>query len=522
MQLPEHLGSFNDLVTREKKAFDSEAMWHTQLSDVYEYFLPQRNLFDREDKGQKKMDRIFDSTSLTAIQQGASKLQENIAPIWARWATFQPSEQVLKLLETGDYGVSETDIRENLEEQAEIVFDYINRSNFGTQFYEAALDLLVGTATLRIDETDDDDMPIVFHSVPQKGIAFEEGPYGTIETHWRRMKVKARLIERMWRGFEPSEKVSNVIKSSPDSEIGIHEGVVYCPKMKRYYGMVWCDGEDHISWFEDFGISSPWVTGRYTKVAGEVRGRGPAMQTLPDARSLNKAKEFVLQKAAIDLAGMYTATDDGVTNPYNITISPGIVIPVGSNNTSNPSIQRLDTGTNLALAQFEIQELQNAIKVALFNDLRDPTGPVRTATEIAIEARELAKRIGSAFGRLQTEVLVPILKRVVNILTRRGLITPIQLEGRDIDIKFTSPLARAQDSEDLLSVQQAVQFVLETAGPEQVMMAFKTENFGTWAAEKTGMSSELVRSESEKQQIIQAGAQAAQMQQEQPQLRAVE
>jgi len=159
--------------------------------------------------------------------------------------------------------------------------------------------------------------------------------------------------------------------------------------------------------------------------------------------------------------------------------------------------------------------LQNAIKVALFNDLRDPTGPVRSATEIAIEARELAKRIGSAFGRLQTEVLVPILKRVVSILTRRGLITPLQLEGRDVDIKFTSPLARAQDSEDLLAVQQAVQFVLSTAGPEQVMMAFKTENFGTWAAEKTGMSSELVRSESEKQQIIQAGAQAAQMGQQQ-------
>ena len=521
MQLPSHLGSLNDMVTRESKAFDSEAMWHTQLSDVYEYFLPQRNLFDREDKGQKKMDRIFDSTSLTAIQQGASKLQESIAPIWARWATFQPSEQVLRALKTGDFGVSEQDIRENLETQASIVFDYINRSNFGTQFYEAALDLLVGTATLRIDETDDDTMPFVFHAIPQKGIAFEEGPYGTIETHWRRMKVKARLLERMWRGFEPSSTTRNIIENQPDQEVDISEGVVYCPKTRKYYGMVWVKKEAHISWFEDFGETSPWVTGRYTKVAGEVRGRGPAMQTLPDVRSLNKAKEFVLQKAAIDLAGMYTATDDGVTNPYNLTIAPGIVIPVGSNNTSNPSIQRLDTSSNLQLAQFEISELQNAIKVALFNDLRDPTGPVRSATEIAIESRELAKRIGSAFGRLQTEVLMPVLKRCVAILTRRGLIKPIQLDGVDVDVKFTSPLARAQDAEDLLAVQQAVQFVLQTAGPEQVMMAFKTENFGTWAAEKTGMASELVRSDSEKQQIIQAGAEAAQMQQ-QPQLRAVE
>ena len=154
--------------------------------------------------------------------------------------------------------------------------------------------------------------------------------------------------------------------------------------------------------------------------------------------------------------------------------------------------------------------------MALFNDLRDPAGPVRSATEVAIESRELAKRIGSAFGRLQTEVLIPILKRVVAILTRRGLIVPIEIGGRDVKVKFTSPLAQAQDAEDLMSVQQAVQFVLSTSGPEQVLMAYKTEDFGTWAAEKTGMPSELVRSDMEKQQIIQAGAQAQMMGQQQP------
>jgi len=507
VDLPPQLGNLGELKTREAKAFTQEHYWHDQLTDVYEYFLPQRNLFNIENTGQKKMERIFDSTALTSIQQGASKLQENIAPIWSRWATFQPTDEILQLLETGDYGIDEETIRTTLDKQCEIVFDYINRSNFHTQFYEAALDLLVGTATMKIEETDDDTHPLCFRTIPQKGIAFEEGPYGTVETHWRRFCVKARLLERMWRGFEPSQKIQSTIKNSPNSDVNVSEGVIFDPKTKNYYGVLWVQDEQRISWSENFGTSSPWVTGRYTKVSGEVRGRGPAMQALPDVRSLNKAKEFVLQKAAIDLAGMYTATDDGVTNPYTIRIAPAVVIPVGSNNTNNPSIQRLDTGSNLALAQFEIQELQTAIKLALFNDLRDPVGPVRSATEIAIEQRELAQRIGSAFGRLQTEILVPILKRVVAILTRRGLIQPIELEGRDVKIKFTSPLARAQDAEDLLSVQQAVQFTLGTSGPDQVQMAYKIENFGTWAAEKTGMPAELVRSEAEKMQIIQAGAQ---------------
>jgi hypothetical protein len=303
--------------------------------------------------------------------------------------------------------------------------------------------------------------------------------------------------------------VQEIIDKKPDTDVSVSEGVVFMPKTKTYYGCLWVKGEDEISWMQDFGASSPWVTGRYSKVSGEIRGRGPALQALPDVRSLNKAKEFVLQKAAIDLAGMYTATDDGVTNPYNLVISPGIVIPVGSNNSSNPSIQRLDTGSNLQLAQFQINDMQMAIKRALFNDLRDPSGAVRSATEVAIESRELAKRIGSAFGRLQTEVLIPIIKRVAAILTRRGIISPIQLDGRDIEIKFLSPLAKAQDGEDILSVQQAVAFVLQTAGPDQAKIGFKLEDFGTWVAGKTGVPAELIRSESEKAQIIQAGAQAA-------------
>ena len=509
MQLPKELGSLQDLKTRESAAFKRASMWHDILDDAYEYFLPNRNLFEDYAPGQKKMDRIFDSTALEAIQQGASKLQENIAPIWSRWATFEPSDLVVKQLEEGDFDVSLEDIEGNLQKQAEIIFDYINRSNFATQFYEHALDLLVGTGTLRIDEDESDEMPLIFNAIPQKGIAFEEGPQGNIETHWRRFKVKARNLERYWKGFEPSEVMKDVIEKKPDTDVDVREGVVYMPKSKTYYGCVWVAKEDRISWMQDFGESSPWVTGRYSKVAGEIRGRGPALQALPDVRSLNKAKEFVLQKAAIDLAGMYTATDDGVTNPYNLNISPGIVIPVGSNNSSNPSIQRLDTGSNLQLAQFEINELQMSIKKALFNDLRDPTGAVRSATEVAIESRELAKRIGSAFGRLQTEVLIPIIKRVAAILTRRGIITPIELDGRQVAIKFMSPLAKAQDGEDILSVQQAVQFVLQNAGPDQAKIGFKLEDFGTWVAGKTGMPSELVRSASEKQTVIQAGAEAA-------------
>jgi hypothetical protein len=519
MDVPKQLGNLRDIKEREKKAFDKAAQWHDTLETAYEYYLPQRNLFNEEETGQKKMDRIFDSTALEAIQAGASKLQESIAPIWARWAKFEPSTQVEELLKSGEYDVSDEEIRDNLEKQAATVFDVINRSNFGTQFYEMCLDLLIGTGTLKADEVDDDEMPVIFASTPQKGIAFEEGATGTIENHYRRFKKKYRHLTQTWKGFTPSSEVQQKIYESPDNECDVREAVIFDPQAKIYYGLVWVHGEDSVSWVAEFEDSSPWITGRYSKTAGEVRGRGPALQSLPDVKSLNKVKEFVLQKAALDLSGMFMATDDGVTNPYSITISPGVIIPVGSNNSANPSIQRLDTGSDLNLAQFEILELQNAIKRSLFADLREPSDAVVSATQYAMETRELAQRIGSAFGRLQTEVLIPVLKRVVYILTRRGMIQPLKLNGVDITVKFTSPLARTQDTEDLTAVQQAIEFTMATAGEEKAMMAFKLEDIGQWAGKRTGMPAELIRSDAEKQQIIQAGAQArqAEMEQGQPQ-----
>jgi len=516
--LPPKLSDFEHVNQRFRKAFDIESQWFDLLDDVYEYVLPQRNLFNEDREGSKKMDRIYDSTALQAIQEGASRVQENTAPIWKRWAKAELSDFAKKELEQLDDAPSIEEIQKNLDKNNEIVFDYINRSNFSTQFYEFVLDWLVGTGTLRIDEEDSFDMPFSFHAIPPKGIAYEEAPDGVIRTHWRKFKVKGAHIEKKWPGFRLSSELADKISNDPNVMVDICEGMVYDTDSGKYYGVAWTKGEDHFSWEFDFGESSPWITGRYAKAAGETRGRGPAMQVYPDIRSLNKAKEFVLQKAAIDLAGMWTATDDGVTNPYTLTISPGVVIPVGSNNTSNPSIARLDTATNLQLAQFEISELQMAIKKAFFNDLRDPTGPVRSATEIAIEARELAKRIGSAFGRLQTEVLVPILKRVYHILNKKGIID-IDLNNIETQVKFTSPLAAAQDQEDLIAIQQAVEFTVMTAGQERAQMAFKLEDFGTYAARLTGMPQELVRSESEKKQVIQAGAQAAaaQMPQQEPQ-----
>ncbi|MHA1169518.1 MAG: portal protein, partial [Candidatus Hodarchaeales archaeon] len=176
------------------------------------------------------------------------------------------------------------------------------------------------------------------------------------------------------------------------------------------------------------------------------------------------------------------------------------------------SLQRLDTGAPLNLTQFEVQRMQTAIRTHLFNDLRDPTGPVRSATEVAINQRELANRIGASFGRIQNEALTKILNSSVSILQRLGIVPPFQIDGADIAVKFTSPLSRAQDMEDLETLQRTVGMTAQLAGPEMVASGFKLDQFPTYIATKTGVDPELVRSDEEKMAMMRQMAEMAQQQ----------
>ncbi len=184
-------------------------------------------------------------------------------------------------------------------------------------------------------------------------------------------------------------------------------------------------------------------------------------------------------------------------------------------------MQRLDTGTDLNLSLFEIDRMTASIRKTLFNDLRDPSDTVVSATQFMIETQALAARIGGAFGRINSEGLVPILNRSIEILQRRGVIPNLIIDGRQITVKFTSPLAKAQDTEDIMSLQQTVELSNMMAGPELTALGFNLDLIPSYIADKTGMDVSLVKSEGERaeaqQQMAEAAAMAMEQQQEEPQ-----
>ena len=66
---------------------------------------------------------------------------------------------------------------------------------------------------------------------------------------------------------------------------------------------------------------------------------------------------------------------------------------------------------------------------------------------------QMSRILGATYGRLQSEFLTPVILRAVSILKRRGEISDILVNGREVDLKYQSPLAKNQavrDAENIL------------------------------------------------------------------------
>ena len=225
-------------------------------------------------------------------------------------------------------------------------------------------------------------------------------------------------------------------------------------------------------------------------------------------KTLNKTLELLLKNASIACAGVYTAADDGVINPSNIRITPGSIIPVARNGgPQGASLAPLPRSGDFNVSQIVINDLRVNIKKTLLDDTLPPDNmSARSATEIVERMKELAQNLGAAFGRLITETMVPIITRVLFIMDEKGLIQlPLKVNGLEVKVVPVSPLAKAQNLEEINEIMQFFQ-IANSLGPGGVA-ELKPDAIATYIGDKLGVPSNLRTSPEEKQQIIQQSMQ---------------
>jgi hypothetical protein len=233
------------------------------------------------------------------------------------------------------------------------------------------------------------------------------------------------------------------------------------------------------------------------------------MTALPDIKTANEVVKFVLKNAEKEIAGVYTAVDDGVLNPWTINLSPGSVVPVGQQG----SLQPLVSGGNFNVSELILGDLRDNIRKALYHDQLGPiAGPTKSATEIGIRQQELMSDIGSSFGRLQLEFINKLIKRAYYILEKAKKVAPIKVGDQTVEIKVISPLAQQQDMDEVNKLAQFVQFA-GMVGPEAMQIGLNLEAFPEHIAKLLGVDKSLIRDQEDRDAMKQEMQAQAQQQQ---------
>ena len=497
-------------IERYRKAKAFRENWVPLFEECYEYALPQRESFYYEEAGQRRDDKIFDETAVVGVQEFASRLQSGLVPNFARWADLVSGREVPP--EQRD------EVDNELDEVTEYVFEVIQNSNFAQEVHESFMDLAVGTGILCVEEGDAVN-PVVFSAIPLPHVVLDTGPDDRIDHVYReRKKVKFDHLPVMYPNATFDAKVMN--QMGKEAETTVLEVVCrdYDKKNEEaYYHYAICLKTEtvlHKKEMKGLG-SNPFVCFRWSKCAGEVYGRGPLINGLAAIKTTNLTIEMILENAQMSISGIYQMEDDGVINPDTINLVPGSIIPKAM---GSSGLQPINAAGRFDVAQLILSDMRLNIKRALYNDmLGNPDKTPATATEVAERMADLSRRIGAAFGRLQAELVQPVLQRVIYILKKQGRIEVPTVNGREVKIKSVSPLAQAQANQDISSVARFLELVGGVFGPEMLQLLIDGEQTAIHLAKKFGVPESLIRDEEQRKQIAALAQQMAMQQQQQQQ-----
>ena len=477
------------------------------FEECYEYALPQRESFYYESIGERRDDKIFDETAVVGVQEFASRLQSGLVPNFARWADLMAGSEIPD--------AQKDSVDNDLDEVTEYVFEVLQNSNFAQEVHESFMDLAVGTGVL-VCEEGDALSPVRFSAIPLPHVILDTGPDDRIDHLFRERKgIRFDQIQILYPQAKLTGDLANMVQNSGDLKTTILE--IVCKDYSRpnveahlYYAICMTTKTLIMSYKMEGVGSNPFICFRWSKCAGEVYGRGPLINALSAIKTTNLTIELILENAQMSISGIYQIEDDGVINPDTINLVPGTIIPKAMGSTG---LQPIQAAGRFDVAQLVLSDMRQNIKRALYNDmLGNPDKTPASATEVAERMADLSRRIGSAFGRLQAELVQPVLQRVIYILKKQGRIEVPTVNGREIKIRSSSPLAQAQANQDISSVSRFLELTNAAFGPEAMQLLINSEETAVYLAKKFGVPDTLIRDEQERKQIV---AMMQQMQQAQ-------
>jgi hypothetical protein len=429
------------------KAKADKAVWESTSEDLLYYAAPRkRGMQSQYTPGEKPPEDIFDDTAIQSNLILAAGLSGYMTNASQRWFELRSRDEALM---TAD-GVGSF-----FNESQERMYSVFNNSNFYQQIHEVYIDLgSVGTAGCY--EDDDLKETVRFYTRHPREIFIVEDAREEINMVFRKFQMTAYQAYQFFGADKCGKAIVKAVEDEKDFNKQFDFIHYVCPRNKRDprkidnknkpFASYWVSLADRKTVREGGYEEFPYFCPRFYKNSGEAYGYSPAYTCFPSIKRLNNATSLYEAAAYQDAYPPWLMEHDGLMGTLDLRkdainyqrqpLSQGAAVQ------SLKHDRNIQVGIDYMVRQE--QKIQRAFFVDLFLMLSQ--APNMTATEVIERTQEKMLILGPVLGRLQAELLNPIIYRTFNIMLRRGMLpqVPEALMGADWDVVYVSPLAKAQ------------------------------------------------------------------------------
>ena len=463
--------TFNYIKKRCSSLESSRQTWEDHWQDILDYVMPRKaDVTFVRSKGEKRTEVLFDSTAITANNLLAASLHGTLTSPSLPWFTLKLRDEEL---------MNERDVQLWLEDSGRRMYDTFNETNFNTEVHELYLDLCsIGTGALFVEEANEgfEKGAIHFNTLHIAEYFIQENVNGKVDTLYRKYKLTARQAIQEFGEENVGEKIIEASKNKPDKQFNFihaveptidYERATGKAGTKLPYHSCHCCVEDKMIVRTGGYNEFPYLVPRWSKATGEIFGRSPSYNALPDIKTLNKAVEIGLKAWAKAIDPPLLVQDDGVIGRVRMTPAGITVVR------SDGAIKPLQIGSNWQITDMKENQLRTAIRQAYYSDqLQLQEGPQMTATEVQVRYELMQRLLGPTLGRFQSEFLNPLIERVFGIMVRANAFmpTPEIIGNRKMDIEYVGPLARSQRMEESIAIERLYQLAMNVGQIDPAIM----------------------------------------------------
>ncbi len=505
-------GQLADAVLKRFEALDNDrAPWVSSWKELAEYMLPRKNgrALGAVSPSLPGDERVYDSTPLNALELLASALGGLLTSPSQPWFDIR----VRPGLDAGESSVVRAFLLRARERMAQAFND--DDTGFQAHIHELYLDVaLFGTGVMYVES--DPETVVRFASRPLGEIRVAESARGMVDTVFRKYELTVRQAVAEW-GDACSPEIVDRLADHPDDPVEIVHAVF--PRRDRNplglgvadfpWACVYLEVQTRHVLEESGYLEMPFMVPRWAKASGDVYGRGPGLTALSDVRVLNAMSRTALMAAEKMSDPPLMVPDDGFLGP--VRSGPGGLSYYRAG--SPDRIEPLPVRCDLHAAETMMAQRREAIRRIFLNDqLRAEEGPAMSATEAVIRQGERMRVLGPVLGRLQTELLGPLVHRVFRIMLRAGALPelPDGLQPSDLCVRHSSVVGRAQREYEAQGLARVMDYISPLAGADaSVMDNFDTDRVARHAADLFGVPTDLLRSSRDVAEIREQRQQSA-------------